>query len=155
MLRGEFHCQNGLILPNNITEFGARMILDAAFSGANPEFFIALVSGNAEATLQLESLTESTLATNGYDRKAVPRTTVAWPNTGSVNGEQYIESDWQTWAALAGDFDQPITRMALVPSQTDLTGDVYALSAAMPTGLVITPTTPAVDRTFKYRVYLR
>ncbi len=154
MLRGEFHCANGLVIPNNITKFGAATILAAAMRNTVPAFWVGLVDGVPDPDLQLEDLTEPTF-TNGYARIAITRDGTGWPTTGEVNGEPYIESGWLTWAATGGNFSEQIRRMVIVPDDTDTTGNVFALSAALPALLTITPTTLEADRRFKYRIYLR
>jgi hypothetical protein len=157
MLRGEFRFQNGLILPNNVTIAGAGAILKAALRNTAITFWVGLCSGVYEPGLQIEDLTEPTLATNGYARLAVARDDTAdgWPGDGILNGENYLESKLLTWAAIGGPFDEPVTRMFLCQTEAGVTGDVIALSAALPDDLVIDEDTLEVDRSFRYRLYLR
>jgi len=157
MLRGEFRFENGLIVPNNVTLVGAGLILAAALRDSAISFWVGLCSAVYEPDLRIEDLVEPTLATNGYARLAVARdsTAAGWPSGGVVNGENYLESLALTWAAVGGPFDQPVTRMFICQSATDLAGDVIALSAGLPDDLVITPDVALEDRTFKYRLYLR
>lgn len=155
MLRGEFHCGNGLVIPNNITKSGAATILAAAMRNTVPTFWVGLVDGVPDPDLLIEDLVEPTIGTNGYGRIQITRDNTGWPTTGEVNGESYIESDWLTWVATGGNFNQQIRRMMICSTQNGTTGNVFALSAALPALLTITPTTLLADRRFKYRVYLR
>lgn len=155
MLRGEFHTPSGLVIPNNITKFGAAMILAAAMRNTVPAFWVGLVDGVPDPDLQLEDLTEPTLGVNGYARIQITRDNTGWPTTGEMNGEPYIESGWLTWTATGGAFDQQIRRMVLLPDDTDLTGNVFCLSAALPALRTINESTAEADRQFKYRIYLR
>jgi len=154
-LRGEFRRADGLVIPNNVTIVGARTILAAALRNTVPTFWVGLCSGVYTPDLQIEDLVEPTLATNGYARLAVARDATGWPSDGEVNGEVYFESLALVWQAIGGPFDQPITRMFLSQTQNGLTGDVLALSAALPDDFIIEETTPEVDRTFKYRLFAR
>jgi len=155
MLRGEFITPTGLVIPNNITKFGAQTLLAAALRNTVPTFWVGLVDGVPESELQIEDLEEPTLGVNGYARIQIARSNGGWPNSGEINGEPYLESDWLTWAAAGGNFDQTIRRMMIVSDDDATTGNVFALSAALPTPRLITPTTSEADRRFKYRIYLR
>lgn len=154
MLRGEFHCGDGLVIPNNITTFGAETILAAALRNTVPTFWVGLVNGVPDPDLQIEDLEEPTF-TNGYGRIAIARSSLGWPGIGQVNGEPYLESDWLTWAATPGNFSIPIRRMMITSTQAGTTGSVFALSAALPALVTITPATLEANRRFKYRLYLR
>lgn len=155
MLRGEFRFQNGLIVPNNVTIAGAQMILAAALRNTVPVFHIGLCSAVYEPDLTLADIVEPTLAVNGYARLAVARDSVGWPSGGLVNNEPYLETLALVWEATGGEFDQPVTRMFLTPEPTATEGVVYALSGALPEEFTIDEETAEVDRTFKYRIYLR
>ena len=155
MLRGEFIFASGLVVPNNITKFGAESILRGAMRGEALTFWVGLVDAAPDADLLIENVTEPTIGTNGYARQQLTQDATGWPTVGETNAEPYVETDWLTWTATGGDFDQATSRMMIVTSETDLTGDVFALSAAAPTLAAVTPTTPEADRKFKYRVYLR
>lgn len=155
MLRGEFITGRGEVIPNNITVFGADSILKAAMANIAPTFWVGLCDGVASPTLQVGALQEPTIGVNGYNRIQIARSTVGWPNSGQVNNEPYIESLFLTWAAVGGNFNKQIRRLMIVPTQTGLTGNVFALSAPLPALRTITPTTPLVDRQFRYRIYLR
>lgn len=155
MLRGEFRFQNGLIVPNNVTEAGSAAILAAALRNTDITFWVGLCSAVYEPDLLIEDVTEPTLATNGYARLAVTRDIVGWPSGGLVNGENYLESLPLVWEAVGGPFDQPVTRMFITQEESALAGDILALSAAMPDDLIINEDTAEPDRTFQYRLYLR
>jgi len=154
MLHGEFRTPSGLVIPNNITKFGAETILAAALRNTVPTFWVGLVDGVPDPDLQIEDLEEPSF-TNGYARIQIARSSGGWPGSGEVNGEPYLESDWLTWAASGGNFSKSIRRMMIVADNDDTTGDVFALSAALPALRLITPTTLEADRRFKYRIYLR
>lgn len=153
--RGEFIRSDGLVIPNNITTVGVQTLLGAALRNTVPTFWVGLCSAVYQPDLRIEDLTEPTLATNGYARLAVTRDNVGWPSDGVVNGEVYFETLSLIWQAVGGPFDKPVTRMFLCGSQNGVTGDVYALSAALPDDLIIDLTTGISDRTFKYRLYAR
>jgi hypothetical protein len=154
-MRGEFRFQNGLVIPNNITTFGIQSILAGFARNESFEFFIGLCNAVYEPDLQIQDLTEPTLAVNGYARLAVTSDIVGWPSDGLVNDEPYIESLSLVWEAVGGDFDQPVTRMFMTPEETALVGDIFCLSGPLPEEFTITPTTLLADRTFKYRIYGR
>jgi hypothetical protein len=90
MYRGEFRFANGLVIPNNVTDVGAGLLLAAALRNTVIEFWIGLCSGVFAQDLQIEDLVEPTIATNGYARKAVARDIVGWPGDGVVNGISYV-----------------------------------------------------------------
>lgn len=154
MLRGEFICGNGLILPNNITEAGAAHILAACFRDDAPEFWVGLCDATPSPTLQIEDVAEPTLGELGYSRYQIARSALGWPFVGVLNGERYIESDWVIWEPT-GTYTQGIRRLMLVTSEDALIGDVFALSSPLPEMVQFTAVTPEADRKFKYRVYLR
>lgn len=155
MLRGEFVRGDGLVIPNNITKLGAELILKAAMQGVTPTFFLALGKFVPDIDLQLEDLAEPTIGVNGYARIGLAQDDTDWPDNGFLNNEAYVESKSVVWTASGGDFDKPVTRIALVNNDDQTDGDiVIAASSAFPE-LVITPTTDEVLRTFKYRIYLR
>jgi hypothetical protein len=157
MLRGEFRFNNGLVLPNNVTEAGSAAILAAALRNTPITFWVGLCSAVYAPDLRIEDLVEPTLLTNGYARLAVARDSTAdgWPGGGLVNGENYLESKALTWSAVDEPFDESVTRMFICQTQDGLAGDVLALSAALPDDLLIGVDTPEVDRTFRYRLYMR
>lgn len=156
MFRGEFICGNGLVIPNNITSVGIEEILKRAIQGVvTLNLHVALVSGVYAPDLQIEDLVEPTIGTNGYARIDLDQNAIDWPTMGEVNGEWFIESKDLVWTAVGGSFNQPITRMALVGSLAGTTGDVFALSGALPEERTIGTGTLEADRTFRYRLYSR
>lgn len=156
MLRGEFIRADGLVIPNNITSWGAARILRAAMLNVDSEWWVALVNVVPEQDLQIEDLNEPTIGVNGYERIEILRSIVGWPAEGTLNGEFYVESGFLTWEAVGGDFDAAVTRMAILTSETDTDGEeVVCLSGAFPAELTVTPETAEADRKFKYRIYLR
>lgn len=154
MLRGEFRTPSGLVIPNNITKFGADTILKAALRNTVPTFWVGLVDAVPTQDLLIQNVIEPTF-TNGYARVQITRDVTGWPTSGEVNGEPFLESDWLTFEATGGNFSQPIRRMMVVASQNATTGNVIALSAPLPALSQITPTTALADRRFKYRIYSR
>ena len=153
--RGEFIRKDGLVIPNNVTLYGAQRILRLAVTQIETEFWMALVDAAPDTELQIEDMTEPTIGTNGYARQAIERTTVGWPVVSQLNGEAFVETREFVFAADGGDFDQEVSRIAFVESETATDGDVIALSSAFPAKILITPATILADRTFKYRLYGR
>ena len=155
-LRGCFIRGDGLIIPNNVTEYGCKLFLELAFQDSSYNVYIALANAVPDFGLQLEELNEPTLGVNGYARQAIARDNIDWPTIALELGEPYIESKNFVFAATGGPYDKAINRLALVNHQTSVLGaEVIALSAAMPAELTIDVGTPELSRTFKYRLYLR
>jgi len=155
MLRGEFRFKNGLVIPNNVTTFGAQTILDLALRAHVADFYVGLCQGVYTPDLQIESLIEPTIGVNGYARLALARNDVDWPTAGLLNGQPYLESKDLVWLAVGAAFDKPITRMFIAPSADAVVGNLFCLSGALPAELTIGPDTIESDRTFNYRLYLR
>lgn len=103
----------------------------------------------------LADISEPTIGTNGYARIALTLGTTDFPATGLINGEPYVDSRGLVFEATGGDFSEAITRVFLTPEATATTGEVYALSAALPAERIITPATLLADRTFTFRLILR
>lgn len=155
MFRGEFHRANGLVIPNNVTIFGAQSILEGFARNTVPTFFVGLCNAVYEPELSLADIEEPTIATNGYARIPLPRDATGWPSDGLVNNEPYIESLALVWSAVGGAFDKAITRMFITPEESALVGDLFCLSAALPEEFTIDEDTVEADRTFKYRLFAR
>jgi hypothetical protein len=153
--RGEFIRSDGVVIPNNVTTAGVRALLGASLRNTVPTFWVGLCSAVYQPDLAIEDLAEPTLAVNGYTRLAVSRDIVGWPSDGVINGEVYFQTLPLVWAAVGGPFDKPVTRMFICGTENGLTGDVYALSAALPDDLLIDPATLLSDRTFNYRLFAR
>lgn len=155
MPRGEFHCKNGLVIPNNVTRFGCETLLKMALRDDAATLFVGLASGVFDPDLQIEDLTEPTIGVNDYNRIAIGRNAIDWPTLSELNGEAFLESKELVWEAVGGEFDAAITRMFICTTLAGATGDVFALSAALPTELIIDEDTLEADRTFTYRLYMR
>jgi hypothetical protein len=153
VLKGEYIRGDGLVIPNTVTRAGAAFVLAAAFKGVWNGVYMALVAGAPIPDLQMGQLVEPTIGVNGYARQELEQT-LDWDTEGTLNGVPYIESAAKVFAATNSGFNQAIRRLALVPTLTDLTGDVYSVSAPLPADLSILSTTPVENRTFRYRVYL-
>jgi hypothetical protein len=160
--RGEFRTSSGLILPNNLTDYGAEEMLKMALQGddgtlvaSGGSFWIGLCVGLPTLGLQIEDLVEPTIGTNGYARKEITRDSTGWPNSGTVNGQFYLETADLIWEASGGAFDQDVQRLFFMDSETDTTGDLIALSASLPDPITIDESTLEVNRTFRYRIYSR
>jgi hypothetical protein len=154
-VRGRFIREDGLIIPNNISLNGAKIILGAAFRNDVPTFYVALVQGTPEVNMTIDTMTEPTFAIGGYSRIAVARSPAGWPVEGNIGNERYIESSWLEWIATGAGFNQPVQRLALVGLPIKTNGEtVYALSSPLPTLQTILPTTPQASRRFKYQVFL-
>lgn len=159
-MRGEFIRADGLVIPNNITLYGARTILAAALRNEVPTFYVGLVDAAPDPALLISQVSEPTF-TAGYARQPVTRDNAGWPVEGTLNGEPYFESQWLTWAS-DDKFSVAVRRLMLVQNATNIAGDlsdrnlkVLALSTPMPADLLITKDTIEANRKFKYRVYAR
>ena len=155
MFKGEFHRGNGLVIPNNVTIFGAQSILQGFARNTVPTFWVGLCNAVYEPDLTLADIEEPTIATNGYARLPISRDSTGWPGDGLVNNEPYIESLNLVWAATGGAFDKAVTRMFITPEESALVGDIFCLSGALPDELTIDEDTAEVDRSFKYRLFAR
>ena len=163
LLRGEFRRKDGLVIPNNVTDIGGAAYLRMIFNGVDTgvpilgggNFFVGLCNTIPFDTMTLADLVEPGEGVNGYDRVAKTRNNVGFPNTGSIGGEPFIETDDIVFTATGAGFDQAISRLFLTPVITGAVGDVYALSEAIAVPLVILTSTPIGERTFRYRTYLR
>jgi hypothetical protein len=155
-MRGEFRFRNGLVLPNNISLTGAKVILESAFNLVTRSWYVALVSGAPTIDMTQGDMTEPTIGVGGYARASLAHSPSGWPIIGDVNGQAYVESALVSFAATAGEqFDEAIQRMALVLTETRTPlSPVIALSAPLPAELIIDSSTPASDREFTYRIYL-
>ena len=147
-MRGEFIRGDGLVIPNNITKEGARILLAAAIRNDVPIFSVALVDGQPDPLLTLDKLVEPS-DVGGYARKPVTRDAAGWPGQGELNGESYYETASLVWEATAP-YSESVRRLALLSGEV-----VVALSSAMPSDLLITPETSLPNRSFKYRIYAR
>lgn len=155
-LRGEFHRADGLVIPNNITTYGAQQILQWGLTAAGYNLHMALANCNPNPELLIESLGEPTIGTFGYARQPITQDATGWPTSGTFNGESYMESEVFMFEAVAGDFDAAINRLALVNSLAATSGQlVVALSNPLTDEIIITPATAAELRSFKYRIYAR
>lgn len=155
MIRGEFIRADGLVIPNNVMTYGVKSIFQWALRDENYSLFMGLANCNPDPELQIEDLNEPTLATNGYDRIEIPRTT-GWPVFGELNGETYYETSVYEFEASGAGFDKPINRIVLINSEDATAGQlVVALSGPLPEEVTITAATPLEDRSFKYRIYGR
>lgn len=173
-MRGEFIRGDGLVVPNNITNFGARTILAAALRNEIPTFYVGLVDAQPDPALLISNCVEPSFV-NGYERKSITRDSLGWVTEGAINGETYFESDWLTWEAtgvpadpvdpeqdLKFPYDKAIRRLMLVQYATNVDADlsdanlkVLALSSSLPSALTINTDTPEAARRFKYRLYAR
>lgn len=154
-MRGQFIRGDGLILPNNVSLAGAEMILKGAFRLTAQSMYAGLVAGTPTLAMTMNDMVEPTIGTNGYARVAIAQTALGWPTIGLLVNEKYIESDWLTFEATGGDFDQAIQRVALLGFNTyDGAHDIFALSAALPAEITIGVATPLAERRFKYQFFL-
>ena len=156
MLRGEFRRGDGLVIPNNVTSYGAETILRQAIRDENTlNLFVGLCRGLPRADLEVGDIYAPEIGANGYARIALSRNSTDWPVVDTVNDEVFIESKSLVWTATGGEFSEAIQRMFICYTLADLTGAVFALSAPLESPIVITPSTPVLERTYKYRLYLR
>lgn len=156
MLRGEFVRGDGLIIPNNITTYGATTILAAALRGVAPNFHIGLANCNPHPLLNLNQLNEPTIGVNGYARQTIGQDDTDWLTVGSLSGEVYYETRNYVFAPTGAGFDKPITRPVIVNHATDIAGvTVVAVGAALAAEVTLLPATAEPLRTFKYRIFAR
>ena len=153
-MRGEFQRADGLLMPNNLSLEGVRILLAAACRNDVPTFYAGLVTGAPTPTMTLLDMVEPTVGVNGYQRIAISRDAAGWPTQGESGGERFISTDWLTWVATGAGFDKPIQRVALFDTNVVASGNpVLALSASIGDPLVITPDTPLMNRRFKYTLF--
>lgn len=156
MLRGEFVRGDGLIIPNNITTYGATQILGAALRGVVPNFHIGLANCNPHPLLNLNQLNEPTIGVNGYARQTIGRDAIDWLTQGDLSGEVYFETRNYVFVPTGGGFDKPITRPVIVNHPTDVAGvTVVAVGAALAEAITLLADTDEALRTFKYRIFAR
>ncbi len=149
MLQGEYIRGDGLVVPNTITNAGAQQILRAALQSEDWTPFIALGDCVPETDLALEDSGEPPVA-NGYARIPLARDDVDWPVVGDLNGITFIESKDVVFTAT--DAWPKVTRILLADAATD--GTILSVSGAFP-DLVIDEDTPVLERTWRYRIYMR
>jgi len=155
-MRGEFKRADGLVIPNNVTRWGAQKLLDVVFNPA-PSFslFMTLVRGTFDPGLLMTDLDEPTIGTNGFARVDLNPTTVGnWNPAVQVDDGASVTSKDVVFEATGGDFDEAIRRVALVDSLDSNVANVFCLSSPLPLDLTITPTTPAIERAFNYTLFL-
>jgi hypothetical protein len=150
MLHGEYIRKDGLVIPNTITDAGARQILRAALQSEDWNPYIALGDCVPENDLTVDDSGEPPV-TFGYARIPLARDDTDWPVVDDLNGITFIESKEVTFTAVGGNFTK-VTRILLADDDVD--GNILSVSGAFP-DLIITPTTDESLRTWKYRIYLR
>lgn len=156
MLRGEFIRGDGLVIPNNITTYGIKLLMQMAFTNSGYALYMGLANCNPDPELDIADLNEPTIATHGYARQEITRDATGWPVQGLLNDEQYYETKSVVFAASGGNFDKAITRPVLINSLDATSGVlVFSLGSPYPDELLITPATDVALRTFKYRIYGR
>src|SRR3546814_11782683 len=92
MIRGEFIRGDGLVLPNNITSYGAELLLAAALQGVATTLNMCLGKCNPKVDLDLNELNEPTIGTGGYARQSLSQDDIDWLTSGELNGERFIET---------------------------------------------------------------
>lgn len=155
-MRGEFIRGDGLVIPNNITTYGAEQILKAAFHGVALQLYIGLANCSPKPNLDANELNEPTLGLNGYARQSLSPDLDDWPTMGDLSGETYFETREFVFASGTEAYDAPITRPFLITDSSETEGQiVVAIGTSLLDEITIGPATPLVDRTFKYRIYAR
>lgn len=139
----------------SLTLAGRQAFLGALFRAETLTLYAGLATAVPADSLSLSDITEPTIGANGYSRILLTVGTTDFATTGLINGEPFVDTRDLVWTATGGNFDQAITRVFLTPEQTATTGTVYGISAALSSPRVITPTTLAADRTFRFRNVLR
>lgn len=160
-IRGEFRFGNGRIVPNNVTLTGRTEYLKMLFHGVDGtqvagggNFFVGLCQATPSEGLVLADLIEPTPGISGYNRIAVTRDTIGWPNSGVDNGIPFVETADLVFAPNAT-LDNLITRVFLTPEASAQVGEMWALGAAFSASPVQwDENTPLGERTVRYRQYL-
>lgn len=156
MLRGEFIRGDGLVIPNNITTYGVKMLFQWGLVNTGYDLHMALANCNPDPLLDLANMGEPAIATGNYARQSIPRGIGGWPVQGEFNGEQYYETAVHVFEATGAGFSLPINRIALVNTVGEVVGlKVVALSGPLPEAVTITGGTLLAARSFKYRIYGR
>jgi len=156
MLRGEFIRGDGLVIPNNITTYGANLVFQLALLNTGYALHMGLANCNPDLELQLEDLNEPAIGTNGYARQAITRDGTGWPVASQLNGETYFETQSFVFTPSGGNFTNTVTRPCIVNHASSVIGpEVVALGTPLPDELTFTPALDVELRTFKYRIYGR
>lgn len=154
-MRGFFERADGLVLPNNVTTYGAERILRRAMRGESLEFWLALVNCVPDPALQLQDLGEPTLGVGGYARQEITGDDAGWAYVGALNDEPFVESKWVTFPTT-DDYSGVVNRPALLSSESDVFGaGVIALGSAWTPSTQFSEVTAENLRTFRYRLFLR
>lgn len=153
-MRGLFIRGDGLQLPNLITSEGSQRLLRAGFRNEGFTLYFGLCQVVPSKTLTENDLSEPTIGVNGYARQAISGS-ADWATIGFVGGEAYVETRDIVFVASGGNFSTQINRCFLAFNAAKVgTSAVFSAGAIFPNDLLITPTTPAPERTFRYRIYL-
>lgn len=156
MIRGEFIRGDGLVLPNNITSYGAELLLAAALQGVATTLHMCLGKCNPKVDLDLNELNEPTIGTGGYARQSLSQDDTDWLTSGELNGERFLETRAVIFVPTGDGFDKEITRPVIVNHATLTEGQfVFSVGSSLPAAVTLLPTTPEEERTFKYRIYAR
>src|SRR3546814_12049467 len=90
MIRGEFIRCDGLVLPNNLTSYGAELLLAAALQGVATTLHMCLGNCNPKVDLDLNELNEPTIGTGGYARQSLSQVDTDWLTRGELKGEREL-----------------------------------------------------------------
>lgn len=154
-LQGQFIRGDGLVIPNNVSLAGAKMLLAAALRGDVPTLYAGLIVGFPSQNSKRSDVVEPTIGVHGYSRIQIPQDHVGWPIEGQSGVQRFVKSMNLVWTATGGNFDQSIQRLALFIGPTSSpTEDIFCMSAPLPTAEVITPATDPALRTFQYQLFL-
>lgn len=153
-MHGEYIRGDGLKISNSLTLEGRQKFIERIVDGAAYNMWLTLGQGGFQFDLDIEDLLEPTIGVNGFARQSLGLGEAgAWPTQGTLNNQAYMESKTVTFAPT-GPFSVEIQRMYLVDEATANVGNVISVSQPLPAPLLITDTTPLVERQFKYRLYL-
>src|SRR3546814_4309144 len=92
MIRGEFIRGDGLVLPNNITSYGAELLLAAALQGVATTLHICLGKCNRKVDHDLNELNEPTIGTGGYALQSLRQDDNDWLPSGELHGDRFHET---------------------------------------------------------------
>lgn len=157
-LFGEFRIGNeGLILPNTVVGEGEAAFLkmlmrdDQTIVAGAANFYVGLCGNIFTETSTLASLAGEPTVTNGYARQAVLRSAAGWPTQDTVNATARIRSAVINFTASGGDFSTSIWRAFLCSVASGTAGILFAVSAPLPSALLITS---GVTLPVQYDLYL-
>lgn len=143
VVRGRFiHKNSGIILPNNLMNLGAELLLKMLFQnesiGGGGNFYVGLCSDVFTGKgMDLTDIVGEPSVTNGYARITLALNATDWPNPVTTNDVTKIASKTITFTGSGGDFSTSISRMFLSNVASGTAGVLFAISAALDLPLLV------------------